>query len=626
MIYLNDNETATDFLYYEAISKTVVELIQRTGDSPVSIGVHGDWGAGKSSILAMIEEQFLPNENVVCIRFNGWQFQGFEDAKTVLIEQILESLEESKPILRKGRDKIAGLFKRVRWFKLARKAGGLAIGAATGMPVEVIGQMIFDQVKSKIAAPEEGIKALEEVGGYFKESENKNIPAEMSAFKKEFEELLKDAGIERLVVLIDDLDRCLPTTAIETLEAIKLFLFVPRATFVIAADEAMIEYAVKQHFPDLPLGAGSLTYSRNYLEKLIQVPFRIPAMGLAETRVYIALLALEAATGSVSEEFKKLRASAREVLRKPWKADAFDRSRLTELFGGKLSQEVEAALTMSDQLSEQLTEGTKGNPRQVKRFLNAMLLREAIAAARGMEGEITKPALAKILIAERFHEGFFEELCQLVALSSDGKVELVSELESVKAKQAKPEKKGQQNDWLSNEAIIKWAALEPKLGEEDLRPYILITRDKRSIFGSGAALKFESLLIKLLGTSRAVVISAGSEVKALSREDSNFVFEELRAKIKRRDDFLNLPPGAIGIAELVKQHPHLEETLLSFAEEIPASKLGSWVFGDGAWASSLKQTAVVAKWNALVEKWAKEGSNELAKAARAMSPSKAKRN
>ena len=90
--------------------------------------------------------------------------------------------------------------------------------------------------------------------------------------------MLKASEIDQLVVLIDDLDRCLPDTAIETLEAIRLFVFASRTAFVIAADEAMIEYAVRKHFPDLPDTTGPQTYSRNYLEKLIQIPFRIPAL------------------------------------------------------------------------------------------------------------------------------------------------------------------------------------------------------------------------------------------------------------------------------------------------------------------------------------------------------------
>ena len=112
----------------------------------------------------------------------------------------------------------------------------------------------------------------------------------MDAFREEFEELLHQADINRLAVLVDDLDRCMPETAIETLEAIRLFLFVPKSAFVIAANEDMIEYAVRQHFPDMPVATGSATYARNYLEKLIQVPFRLPSLGYTETHIHITLL------------------------------------------------------------------------------------------------------------------------------------------------------------------------------------------------------------------------------------------------------------------------------------------------------------------------------------------------
>ena len=86
------------------------------------------------------------------------------------------------------------------------------------------------------------------------------LPEHIHAFRKEFNELLEAADLDRLVVIIDDLDRCLPKTAIATLEAIRLFLMVERTAFVIGADEVMIEYAVKEHFPDLP-PSGRTTWS-----------------------------------------------------------------------------------------------------------------------------------------------------------------------------------------------------------------------------------------------------------------------------------------------------------------------------------------------------------------------------
>jgi hypothetical protein len=61
-MFLNDQETATNLLYYEAIAKTIARLIRETPDAPVTIGVHGDWGAGKSSVLKMLERAFARDD------------------------------------------------------------------------------------------------------------------------------------------------------------------------------------------------------------------------------------------------------------------------------------------------------------------------------------------------------------------------------------------------------------------------------------------------------------------------------------------------------------------------------------------------------------------------------------
>ena len=57
MMILSDNETKVDMLNSRAIAKTIANIIQDCDDRPISIGVHGDWGAGKSSVLAMVEDE-----------------------------------------------------------------------------------------------------------------------------------------------------------------------------------------------------------------------------------------------------------------------------------------------------------------------------------------------------------------------------------------------------------------------------------------------------------------------------------------------------------------------------------------------------------------------------------------
>jgi predicted KAP-like P-loop ATPase len=95
--------------------------------------------------------------------------------------------------------------------------------------------------------------------------------------RKAFEELLAELNV-RLVVLVDDLDRCLPHTAISTLEAMRLLLYVKCTAFIIAADEQMIRGAVRAHFGEV-VNDELVT---SYFDKLIQVPLRVPRLGVNE--------------------------------------------------------------------------------------------------------------------------------------------------------------------------------------------------------------------------------------------------------------------------------------------------------------------------------------------------------
>lgn len=96
---LSDNETKVDLLNNKAIAKTIVSLIKDSKEQPISIGIHGDWGAGKSSILEMVEDELSEESGELknkycCIRFNGWKHQGFEDSKIALMSTIVSELEK----------------------------------------------------------------------------------------------------------------------------------------------------------------------------------------------------------------------------------------------------------------------------------------------------------------------------------------------------------------------------------------------------------------------------------------------------------------------------------------------------------------------------------------------------
>ena len=77
----------------------------------------------------MIEAGFDGEAKVLCLKFNGWRFQGFEDAKMALIERIVTGLIENRPALTKAGEAVKDVFRRIDWLKVAKEAGGLAFAA-----------------------------------------------------------------------------------------------------------------------------------------------------------------------------------------------------------------------------------------------------------------------------------------------------------------------------------------------------------------------------------------------------------------------------------------------------------------------------------------------------------------
>jgi hypothetical protein len=644
--FLSDQETAVDLLNNEAIAKTIVTLLQERPDRPVTIGVHGDWGAGKSSVLEMIEAGLDGQDGVLCLKFNGWRFQGFEDAKIALIEGIVTGLIEKRPALTKAASILKEVFKRIDWLKVAKKAGGLALTAFTGIPTPDQIQAVVGSLEgvladpSKLATKENVDAAIDGVKSLLKPTETKNVPEEIGAFRKAFDDLLSEAGINQLIVLIDDLDRCLPDTAIETLEAVRLFVFTSRTAFVVAADEAMIEYSVRKHFPDLPDTTGPREYARNYLEKLIQVPFRIPALGDTETRIYVTLLLAGAELGDDDAEFMELIKVARERLRRPWESNTLDIGAIKTILGEKAAR-VQDSLFLSDQIGPILASGTKGNPRQIKRFLNSLMLRHRTAEARGFGDDVKLPVLAKLMLAERFLPRLFDQIASAAASSPKGHCDDLALLETPAEKKSAPVSatvkstskiktdSGGKSDsrigfdkptdnvllaeWMSSKPILAWAEVKPLLAGVDLRPYLFVAKDRKDYFGAASVLgHLADVVDQLLGPKLAVQ-SMETGLKRLAPPEAEQVFEAVRGRIISGDAFDTEPPGVAGLVALVRVHPTLQSRLLDFLESLPSDKLGPWVVK--GWDSAIRDTTAKDRFDRLISSWATSAKNPMLKAA-----------
>jgi len=624
-----DHETEVDFLNCEAISRTVVEILKDNRNHPLTIGIHGDWGAGKSSVLKMIECELTKDKKVAVLWFNGWTFEGFDDAKTILIESTITELCRQRSATGKVKEIAGRLLRRVDWLKIAKRSSGVAFNVLTGLPSP-------DQVGTAMAAlkgmaqnvasidPADIPARLETIGGFLKPAEDGgNLPETIHAFRKEFRELLDEAKIDQLVVLIDDLDRCLPATAIQTLEAIRLFLFVPKTAFVIGADEAMIEYAVRQHFPDLPVASGPLPYARNYLEKLIQVPFRIPSLGAQETRAYVMLLLVQSFVGEEHAGFGVLLEKAKDVLKKPWLGTDFSQADVQSVDESR-RDELDATFVLAQQIAPVLAEGTKGNPRQVKRFLNALLLRQVIARARGFAELVSQPVLAKLMLAERFQPDFYEHIAAQAMASGNGRAADIVALEASgdapqggKKQKATGTKTGtdaaQEPDvekWLERDWLKRWLTIQPPVGNIDLRPYVFVARDKRLLTVAGGSSGLEVLITKLCG-SQLEIRAAEPEVKALTPGDADSIFAALRERVLGASSFTNPPQGIDGLSIVAKHHASLQGEVVKLLGSLDPKGLGLWILK--GWNESITEAKVKRELHDVIQGWANQEDNKILK-------------
>ena len=167
--------------------------------------------------------------------------------------------------------KFKKFLKRINWFQVSKLALPLLAGFIPGAaPVGVIANFANviksswnnrDKKSENSEAIDTAIEGLTpELENLLNDNEEMSEPAtkQIEEIRKEFEEILKQLK-EKLVVLVDDLDRCLPETAISTLEAMRLLLFVERTAFIIAADEQMIRNGVRAHFNGVELSDELVT-------------------------------------------------------------------------------------------------------------------------------------------------------------------------------------------------------------------------------------------------------------------------------------------------------------------------------------------------------------------------------
>lgn len=288
-----DNASDVDILFYEPYARIIADIAKNKEYNPLTIGVFGLWGAGKSTLLKLIDKKLENQKGVICVTINAWMFESYDDAKTAIMEALLQELKEEVPA--EVKKKFGKLIKRVNWFKLGTKAvstlAPVVASVATGNPLPMLLNVTgsAEEIGNTVKNAADSIQSLKDE--YWKDEDDSNDESTINnirKFREEFSDALKNDNIENIVVMVDDLDRCRPERIIEILEVIKLFLAVDRTTFIIAADENVIKYSIREKYP--PMNGFDVELDKEYIEKIIQLPIYIPELSAKDIQNYLLLL------------------------------------------------------------------------------------------------------------------------------------------------------------------------------------------------------------------------------------------------------------------------------------------------------------------------------------------------
>ncbi|MEX3566344.1 KAP family P-loop NTPase fold protein [Micrococcus endophyticus] len=557
------------------MAETAADAIFDDGLDPVAIGLSGAWGSGKTSVLELIKSEITErskdiDRKVLVIPTQPWLYDPAIGPKESLIAEVLGALgnefNDEDPVGKAGLDAFKRLVRKVNWSKAVKMAAKTAITMQLPKIDDVFG-LVSDEPES-----------LDSQKG-------------MAAFREEFETLLADpalAHLSRVVVLVDDLDRCLPDTVVESLEAIRLFLSAKGMSFVIAADEDRVAEAIRQKLGTAAPKDGDEDPAKLYLHKIVQTTIPLPALSRFDTEAYLFLLLAKAEFRDDETAYAAFVAKCDEL----------------RIGGGSLDDlEIEDGSSVAEhlvtatRLTPILYEKFHGNPRRIKRFLNDLNVRQSVARRRGFELEPDE--VAKLMVLERILTDDFETVLGWLAsnqlrdklealdIAANGRVDgregetpELSEDDSPKAARAKksasvpePESESARDDDFSD-TLRRWAKLPPALDATAISGYLFLAASfaKIEVIDTEMPERLRDLAVAL--TSSLKLDRAGvtdETLKLLPEGDAQILVSHLGRRTRDQPALQKFTVESL--LRLAAQQPATQPSVVAALRGLPAASV-----------------------------------------------------
>jgi KAP family P-loop domain len=254
---------------FDGYAKALAEVIV-SSRAEFAVGILGGWGSGKTTLMRAIEQELDRNESVVPVWFAAWRYEKEPSLILPLLDVLREALE-----------------------KRAKGKRGWAYEAAVA--VSRAGLAFLTGLKLKAGLPG-SIEAELELGKTIEAIKvDREEPTPLSPYHAGYQmlrgaiERLSAGGTRRIVIFVDDLDRCLPVNALDVLESMKLFFDVEGCVFVVGLDGEIAEKAVAVKYRSIA-GEGTIEpgiSGSDYVKKMFQVPFTLPSITASQLQGYL---------------------------------------------------------------------------------------------------------------------------------------------------------------------------------------------------------------------------------------------------------------------------------------------------------------------------------------------------
>ena len=276
MKIVTDEPSLEGALDFDKYSQKLADII--VNSSPrFCVGIFGEWGTGKTTLMKMIERNLESHDDTLVVWFDAWKYEKEKHLTVLPFIRTVEIELENRLIQQlKGANSSGSKLNTQRWNKVRKHLErtfnafiestslnlGISAGASAssginfhgfrdvlksdGHPIRIDNEAVFYHHKHITEYLEEGLKKLRDPdhGG------NDNY---------------------RIVIFIDDLDRCSPEKALELIESLKTFFDIEGFVYVIGMDSNSIDHIIKQKY-----GQDSNIKGTDYLKKFVQLPFQIP--------------------------------------------------------------------------------------------------------------------------------------------------------------------------------------------------------------------------------------------------------------------------------------------------------------------------------------------------------------